>query len=151
MWLEQDKLFWFAVFISKPRLGHSTIFRPSNWNFSAQSDLNLPILLFGSRRPMHKALRTVEGSPISVLVHWMTSLECTVLLEATYGLPLSIFYLYKWRWFSEFSFHGFVTSVFLLGSTFGILNLFLTMNSKVTTTEGFEPPIFWFEVRRLIR
>ena len=106
MWLEQDKLFWFAVFISKPLLGHSTIFWPSNWNFLGQRNLNFPILLFWSRRPMHKALRTVEGFAISVLVHWMTSLECKVLLEATYGLPLSIFYL-----ISE---DGLVTSVFMI-------------------------------------
>ena len=60
----------------------------------------------------------------------------------------------KWLqflWFCDFSFYGFVTSVFLLRSTFGILNLFLTMNSKVTTKEEFERPIFWIEVRRLIR
>ena len=55
---------------------------------------------------MHKALRTVEGFAISVLVHWMTSLEFKVLLEATYGLPLSIFYL-----ISE---DGLVTSVFMI-------------------------------------
>ena len=46
---------------------------------------------------------------------------------------------------------GFLTSSLRFRSTFGIFNLFSIMNSKVTTTEGFEPPIFWFEVRSLVR
>ena len=86
---------------------------------------------------MHKALRTVEGFSISVLMHWMTSLECKVLLEATYGLPLSIFYLISEDGLVTSVFMIFVTSVFPLRSTFGILNLFLIMNSKFTTTAEF--------------
>ena len=53
--------------------------------------------------------------------------------------------------FRPLSDDGFLTSFLPFRSTFGIFNFFSTMNSKVTTTEGFEPPIFWFEVRRLIR
>ena len=39
---------------------------------------------------------------------------------------------------------------FRLGARLGS-STFLTKNSKVMTTERIEPPIFWFEVRRLIR
>ena len=40
---------------------------------------------------------------------------------------------------------------FSFRSTFVIFYLFWTMNVKVATIEGFEPPILWFQVGRLIR
>ena len=44
---------------------------------------------------------------------------------------------------------GFVTSFFRFSSIFEVFDRFSTRNIKVTTTEGFEPLMFWFEVRRL--
>ena len=62
------------------------------------------------------------------------SLKRKVALDATCRLTVSSFYF--------LSDDGFVFSFLPSRSTFGIFNLFLTMNSKVTTTEGFEPAIF---------
>ena len=59
-------------------------------------------------------------------------LKCKVALDITCRLTLSIFYF--------ISHDGFVNSFFPFRSTFGIFNLFLTMNWKVKITEGFEHP-----------
>ena len=69
------------------------------------------------------------------------SLNCKVALDATCRLTLSIFHF--------ISYDGFVNAFLPFRSTFGIF--FLTMHLKVTITEGFEPPKFWFEVRSFIR
>ena len=78
----------------------------------------------------------------AAMVALNASLKCIVALDATCRLTLSIFHF--------ISVDGFMTSFLPFRSTFGIFNLF-DNEFKSKATEGIESPIFWIEVRRLIR
>ena len=97
-------------------------------NFATLEGFEAPIFRFESRDPFRWAL---SSSPFLFCCSECL-LKCTLALDATCRLTLSIFYFV--------SDDGFVNSFFPFRSSFGIFNLFLTMNWKVKITEGFEHP-----------